>query len=557
MADERAQILALLSSVRPLLVPDLPSPPPSPPPSAAANGQGKRKHESIDQRGQEGGAASDSKRPRPAPPAPPPPPTFDVKPPTPELRTAKLAAPPAPQSVAMRSSPRIGGNASLSEHAAGATGGELDWRKEWPKERLRKLGAQCRDLGRQLKHSGDSLARRSTTPTATLLSLAHQLDAILLYVFAFWCDDQASKTCLGQNWNSVFGLIAFVKKASEKEGQVVLTAICNRMEAIAVYTLSMHEQKGLFFKATQLSHFQSQSTKPAAPSLTHAKPSAPVNGARPPPPPPPPAGGRPPPPPPPAPPALPAPPPPPAPPPAPPSDSRSPSGQASALSPASTAQPSPSPSAHPSLPLPPPPPPAPSGTVSAPSGSSTASTKSYEDFLRQFLRASPDLFKFQKLYDESCQVLSDPSFLQAEYPESWDAFHSPSVQIDPNRAGTDDHAVGSDLTDLVFPNPNLFLRSFARTTRQDRPAASSGSEPEEGQLSLELFPPDEPGSASSSKVVPPRGWTTPPIELARGTNSTRAGFMVVSQVAFARCLVAEWSKKQGLDFEPTNVGKGI
>ena len=161
------------------------------------------------------------------------------------------------------------------------------------------------------------------------------------------------------------------------------------MEAIAVYTTSMHEQKALNFAGTQLTKAHSSSS--AAPS------------ARPPPPPPP-APGRPPPP--------PGPPPPPAPPPAPPAD-------APAASPSSgTTE---SPAAVPS------PAPAHAALSSSSSSSSSTSTKAYDDFLRSFLRASPDLFRHQRLYDDSCALLS-PSVLAASFPRTWALCTRPDAQ---------------------------------------------------------------------------------------------------------------------------------
>ncbi|GAA5870122.1 hypothetical protein JCM1840_003590 [Sporobolomyces johnsonii] len=402
--DDRLELLEILSAVRPLLLPDLPSPPPSPPPPLAPSAQpGKRKHDDLsngNRKGEagehaqggndDGTARSDPKRPKPTrpgppPPAPPPaPPALELKPPTPELRgTSRLPPPPS-----ARGSPHMGGSASL--HGHGGHAGEGEWRKEWPKERLRKLAAQCRELGRRLKHTGDALSRSTSTPSpslkAPLRALAHQMDAILLYVFAFWCDDQAGKTCLPQNWQSVFGLIAFVRKGAEREGVVLLAGLCNRMEAIALYTLSMHEQKALFYKGTQLSQASSHAASTSSSSSSQRA------GPLPPPPPPGP------------------PPPPPPPPPAPSGDS-----------PVSTTD-SPLPAASPSSSTPP------------------YNQKAHDDFLRAFLRASPDLFRFQRLYDDSCLALS-PSFLARTCPRTWAECTSADVEGDAQAAR------------MVLPNP--------------------------------------------------------------------------------------------------------
>ncbi|GAA5906875.1 uncharacterized protein JCM6883_005715 [Sporobolomyces salmoneus] len=489
MSDVTAELLAILSRVEPLLLPDLPSPPPSPSlPHVNGHSNGHSTKRKLEEESED---ISDSKRsrppprpPAPAPPRPPaPPPSIDLKPPTPEFRQSRLPPPPPPPAASsssntFKSSPRLNGNASL------ASNGEAEWRKDWPKERLRKLGAQCRDHGRRLKHSGDSLARRSNSPQTILLSLAHQLDAILLYVFSFWCDDTASKTCLSTNWSSVFGLIGFVKKAAEKENQQFLIGICLRMEAIAIYTLSMHEQKALFYKATQISQSSASTT---------ASSSRPL----PPRPPPPPA-------------------------PAPSTstttnDHSSPASSSSnsitAASPASQSLPLSHPSPSSSAPLPPGPPPPPP-PAPAPSSSSnslgprdTPSTSSHskgnpseiDGFLKQFLRASPELFRFQKLYDESCVLLL--------------ASHSSSS---PTSYST---------SELILPNPS----------------SSSSSGGEEGELNS-----DEAGATIEA-----------PIELARGTGSVLAGLMVPSQVRWGRGLLEKWTREKGLDFEFCRIGQAI
>lgn len=115
----------------------------------------------------------------------------------------------------------------------------------------------CRDKGRELKHSGDRKMREyrpdSTNQHIPVLALLEQVDAIVLYACAFWCEDlaigtirsrQASNTstdsvssstssstaissggpgspgwkmgCNQENWKSLFGLLAFVKGKAEK-----------------------------------------------------------------------------------------------------------------------------------------------------------------------------------------------------------------------------------------------------------------------------------------------------------------------------------------------------
>lgn len=68
-----------------------------------------------------------------------------------------------------------------------------------------------------MKHAGDRSARSSGS--STVLSILQQTEAILFYIFSFWCDDQANnKVCQAFNWQSIFALITFVRKAAEGLG---------------------------------------------------------------------------------------------------------------------------------------------------------------------------------------------------------------------------------------------------------------------------------------------------------------------------------------------------
>ncbi|GAA5945100.1 hypothetical protein JCM3775_000910 [Rhodotorula graminis] len=397
------ECLALLRAVPPLLSPDLPSLPPSA--LAAEAGTLKRKREPSGDSatptvglGLEGAVtveqappAAASKRPRPAAPPPPPPPAPSSRGP--------LAPPPPPPSdlrdspaLAAAKLPVVKGSPVLGSTSISRVDREAEWRKDWPKDRLRKLAAQCRDHGRKLKHAGDAIGRASSPGRKDVLrALAHHVDSILLYVFSFWCDDAASRACNVQQWGSMFGLIAFVRKMAERENVAAVVGMCARMEAIAVYTTSMHEQKALNFTGTQLTKAHSSSTATAS--------------ARPPPPPPP-APGRPPPP--------PGPPPPPPPPAAPPADAPAASPSSGATeSPAAVPSPAPASAAL--------------ASTSSSSSSTPASTKAYDDFLRSFLRASPDLFRHQRLYDDSCALLS-PAVLSTSFPRTWALCSRPEEQ---------------------------------------------------------------------------------------------------------------------------------
>lgn len=93
-----------------------------------------------------------------------------------------------------------------------------------------------RNRGRELKHSGDRRMREASVasssygaphPDAEVAAL-EQTDALLLYVYSFWCDDQAGgggSTCVASNWQSIFGLLRYVRERHEKLGTTALVGL--------------------------------------------------------------------------------------------------------------------------------------------------------------------------------------------------------------------------------------------------------------------------------------------------------------------------------------------
>ncbi|SCZ94001.1 BZ3500_MvSof-1268-A1-R1_Chr6-1g08358 [Microbotryum saponariae] len=421
MDDDTLEKLYLLDSVQSLLSPSLPSPPPSPRQSTVleapassivlSSAAGDSVSSSATARATWTGGArapapppplglgfepshySDllhthstipSKRARSSPSAPPshsalaPPPTADPRRPsrtslegtnglTPDIRASPFSTP--------RTRPPV-------THDEPKVGSE-DWTKNFSKDRLRKMAARFRATGRELKHMGDKLAQESTANHA--VALAYQTDAILLYVFAFWCDDQAAKTCIAQNWQTIFGLVAYVKRAAQKAKLGLLEGICTRMESIAVYTLAMYEQKQLNHRGAQLlasgaaaSTLTSSSTKlPVASSSVIVPPRS--NLPAPPPslpprPGPPPASGA-------------------------SQDSQSPASAAS-----------------------------PPGMVA--SGSAPATAGSSIEVLKLFVKAGSELFRYQRLWDEAAAHFS-PDALARSLPSTLELCLQSSIWIDP------------------------------------------------------------------------------------------------------------------------------
>lgn len=82
----------------------------------------------------------------------------------------------------------------------------------WTKDRFKRIAAICREKGRALKHAGDKRMREYSSSSNSnsantnsksaggvasrhaipVLALLEQLDAVILYAYAFWCEDQAA-----------------------------------------------------------------------------------------------------------------------------------------------------------------------------------------------------------------------------------------------------------------------------------------------------------------------------------------------------------------------------
>ena len=163
--------------------------------------------------------------------------------------TAQQASPPAPVADPHPAGLDHARTASTSVEPAPES---LAFGPTWSRDRFKRLASICRERGRALKHSGDRRMREYAPQTAVgsarlvpILALLEQVDAIILYSFAFWCEDQAAGSlrqpsstgpvstmptpqsssglqsrwkpgCVVENWRSIFGLVAFAKSRSEK-----------------------------------------------------------------------------------------------------------------------------------------------------------------------------------------------------------------------------------------------------------------------------------------------------------------------------------------------------
>lgn len=280
---------------------------------------------------------------------------------TPDLRSSAF-----PSNSLVPPSPVLAGARPPTTHSSRQSS---SFSSEWPSDRIRKLGITYRETARDLKRLGDKVARENKARKANLLSLVLLADALVLYVFAFWSDDHATKKVHSQNWTTIFGLLTFVRGAAEKSGIVLVGAlwyvqyfffllICQsnnrhpdsyRMEAYIIHLLSTSEQRSLVFRGAQVLS--------SSPSLLSTPTLAGPHG------------------------------------------DRSPQSQGS---PSSAQSP-------PNLIVPP--------------------ASITHDLLKAYTKASHEIFRYQRLWDESAVALS-PSVLSASFPLTWRLCVETNLDVD-------------------------------------------------------------------------------------------------------------------------------
>jgi hypothetical protein len=96
------------------------------------------------------------------------------------------------------------------------------------------LYRRYRKRGRELKHRGDQRRKEastnkhlSTSPEKEMfLASLEQTDAILLYMYGFWCEDMASNgSCIVANWTSLYGLLKYVYSYHESKKMTFLAGL--------------------------------------------------------------------------------------------------------------------------------------------------------------------------------------------------------------------------------------------------------------------------------------------------------------------------------------------
>lgn len=111
------------------------------------------------------------------------------------------------------------------------------------------LASAYRTAARSLKHAADARASTlsATHPSylaarPTHISALEQLDAALLFCYAFWLDDLSSSSgCITKNWTSLFGLLRYATNAHSDLGNDVCLGVCRLVEAAVLRKLHAHD----------------------------------------------------------------------------------------------------------------------------------------------------------------------------------------------------------------------------------------------------------------------------------------------------------------------------
>ncbi|UZJ52165.1 hypothetical protein CBS101457_001485 [Exobasidium rhododendri] len=124
-------------------------------------------------------------------------------------------------------------------------------KKVWSKELYYEVALAYRKRGRELKHRGDQRRKdvstnkrlaSSSPEKELLLASLEQTDALLLYMYGFWCEDMAfNGSCVVANWTSLYGLLKYVYLNHEKNKMTLLAGLCRLLEAVVLRYVANHE----------------------------------------------------------------------------------------------------------------------------------------------------------------------------------------------------------------------------------------------------------------------------------------------------------------------------
>lgn len=60
---------------------------------------------------------------------------------------------------------------------------------------------------------------------ANIHAALEQTDALLLYTYGFWCEDQGGGICVPANWTSLYGLLKYVYLCHERNQMPILSGL--------------------------------------------------------------------------------------------------------------------------------------------------------------------------------------------------------------------------------------------------------------------------------------------------------------------------------------------
>lgn len=91
----------------------------------------------------------------------------------------------------------------------------------------------------------ESSAQFTSPISEELIASLEQTDALLLYTYGFWCEDQGGGTCISANWTSLYGLLKYVYLRHEKSKMYVLSGLCRLLEATVLRHVAAHDMRML------------------------------------------------------------------------------------------------------------------------------------------------------------------------------------------------------------------------------------------------------------------------------------------------------------------------
>lgn len=166
--------------------------------------------------------------------------------------------------------------------------------RTWTREQYATTGSLYQSKGRALKHAGDRRLREassaydaSTTAASQQVAIYQHTEAILLFMYGFWCEDWAaslkmaaagsasssSRSCIVANWSSLSGLLHYVCANHEKHKNEALAGLCRLLEAMVLRHTACYEQKQLQHRLSRLAYktsSQSATSGASPPSVTAA-----------------------------------------------------------------------------------------------------------------------------------------------------------------------------------------------------------------------------------------------------------------------------------------------